>query len=54
MLLHLRNVKDFAWNYKRVYRIYRDLGLNLRIKPRKHIVREVPEPLAVPGAANQT
>ena len=45
--LHLRNVKGFAWNHKRVYRIYRDLELNLRIKPRKRIVREVPEPLAV-------
>jgi putative transposase len=33
--LHLRNVKGNAWNHKRVYRIYRDLELNLRIKPRR-------------------
>ena len=52
--LHLRNVKHFKWNHKRVYRIYRELELNLRIKPRKRIVREVPEPLAVPEAINQT
>lgn len=52
--LHLRNVKGFAWNHKRVYRIYRDLELNLRIKPRKRIVREAPEPLAVPEAVNET
>ena len=52
--LHLRNVKSFAWSHKRVYRIYRDLELNLRIKPRKRIVREVPEPLTVPEAVNQT
>ncbi len=52
--LHLRNVKGFAWNHKRVYRIYRDLELNLSIKPRKRIVREVPEPLAAPEAVNQT
>jgi len=52
--LHLRNVKGFAWNHNRVYRIYRDLELNLRIKPRKRIVREAPEPLAVPEAVNQT
>lgn len=47
-------MKGFAWNHKRVYRIYRDLELNLRIKSRKRIVREVPEPLAVPEAVNQT
>ncbi len=47
-------MKGFAWNHKRVYRIYRDLELNLRIKPRERIVREVPEPFAVPEAVNQT
>ncbi|MCK1785061.1 IS3 family transposase [Pseudomonas sp. TNT11] len=51
--LYLRNVKGYGWNHKRVYRIYRELELNLRIKPRKRIVREKPEPLAVPQAANQ-
>lgn len=52
--LFLRNVKGFRWNHKRVYRIYRELELNLRIKPRQRIVREKPQPLAVPTAANQT
>ncbi len=28
--LYLRNVKGFRWNHKRVYRIYRELELNLR------------------------
>ena len=28
--LYLRNVKGFGWNHKRVYRIYRELELNLR------------------------
>jgi putative transposase len=50
--LYLRNVKGFAWNHKRVYRIYRRLELNLRIKPRKRIVREKPVTLAVPAAIN--
>ena len=48
--LYLRNVKGYRWNHKRVYRIYRELELNLRIKPRKRIVREKPAPLAVPEA----
>lgn len=51
--LYLRNVKGYAWNRKRVYRIYRELELNLRIKPRKRLKREKPEPLAVPEAMNQ-
>ena len=51
--LYLRNVKGYPWNHKRVYRIYRELELNLRIKPRKQIVREKPEPLTVPEAINQ-
>ena len=51
--LFLRNVKGFAWNYKRVYRIDRALELNLRIKPKKRIVREKPEPLTVPQAINE-
>jgi putative transposase len=51
--LYLRNVKGHEWNHKRVYRIYRLLELNLRIKPKKRIVREVPLPLAVPEAINQ-
>jgi putative transposase len=33
--LYLRNVKGLGYNHKRVYRIYRELELNLRIKPRK-------------------
>jgi len=52
--LYLRNVKGFGWNHKRVYRIYRELELNLRIKPRKRLVRQAPEPLVVPESINQT
>jgi len=51
--LYLRNVKGFTWNHKRIYRIYRELELNMRIKPRKRLVREQPEPLAVPYAPNE-
>lgn len=51
--LYLRNVRGFTWNHKRVYRIYRALELNLRIKPRKRLVRQVPEPLAEPAHINE-
>lgn len=51
---HLRNVKGFQWNHKRVYRIYRELELNLRIKPKKRLIREKPQPLAVPLTINET
>ena len=52
--LHLRNVKGHPWNHKRVYRIYCELELNLRIKPRKRLKRDKPDALAVPEAPNVT
>jgi putative transposase len=52
--LYLRNVKGFGWNHKRVYRIYRELELNLRIKPKKRLYREKPGALSVPTSINQT
>lgn len=51
--LYLRNIKNFGWNHKRIYRIYKALELNLRIKPRKRLIREKPEPLSVPTEINQ-
>jgi putative transposase len=50
--LYLRNVKGFTWNHKRVYRIYRELELNLRIKPHKRLVREKPDAPVVPLSIN--
>lgn len=46
--LYLRNVKQYPYNHKRIYRIYRELELNLRIKPKRRLVREKPDELAVP------
>jgi putative transposase len=51
--LHLRNVKGFKWNHKRICRIYKELELNLRIKPHRRLSREKPESLAVPGTINE-
>ena len=51
--MYLRNTKGFRWIHKWVYRIYRELELNLRIKRRKRIKRDKPEALSVPSAINQ-
>lgn len=50
---YLRNVKGYEWNHKRVYRIYCELALNLRIKPKRRLKRNKPEPLKEPTRANQ-
>ena len=50
--LYLRNMKRFLWNHKRMYRIYRELELNLRIKPKRCIKRDKPAALTVPDAIN--
>jgi putative transposase len=52
MYLHLRNVQGKPWNHKRIYRIYCQLSLNLRIKPCLRIKRQCPEALAVPSNPN--
>jgi len=46
-------VQGFQWNHKRVYRIYKELELNLRIKPKKRIIRERPDKLKVPINLNE-
>ena len=51
--LYLRNVQGHTWNHKRIYRIYRQLELNLRIKPKKRLSREKPQALVQPAAMNQ-
>ncbi len=51
--LHIRNVLGKRFNHKRVYRIYCDLCLNLRIKPKKRIKRDKPKPLTEATRTNQ-
>lgn len=52
MYLRLRNM-GFKWNHKRIRRIYCEMGLNLRIKPKKRLPSRNPEPLREPKAPNQ-
>ncbi len=51
--LYLRNIKGFGWNHKRVYRIYRELELNLRIKPKRRIKRDKPDALGMASHPNE-
>lgn len=50
---HFRNTLGHKWNHKRVYRIYCELALNLRIKPKRSLNRYTPEPLKEPIKADQ-
>lgn len=50
--LYLRNVKGMRYNRKRIYRIYGQLELNLRIKPRRRLKRDCPDALEVPRQIN--
>ena len=45
-------MQGHSWNHKRIYRIYREQELNLRIKPRKRLKRDKPAALAVPTRPN--
>ena len=49
---YIRNVRGLRFNHKRVYRIYCELALNLRIKPKRRIKRPVPEVLKEPEHTN--
>lgn len=51
MIAFLRN-KGYNWNHKRIRRAYRELGLNLRVKPKKRIPNRHPKPLKAPEQTN--
>ena len=53
MVDYLKN-QGYLWNHKRIRRIYCELGLNLRVKPKKRLPARTPQPLEQPEKANQS
>lgn len=48
------NKERNGWNHKRVRRVYCELKLNLRVKPKKRLPKRVRQPLVQPELANQS
>lgn len=42
----------YTWNHKRVRRVYREMRLHLRIKPKKRLPSRHPQPFAEPDGPN--
>jgi len=53
MIDYLRN-QGYGWNHKRIYRVYCDLALNLKRKPKKRLPARAAQELAQPTQANQS
>ena len=53
MFHRLRN-QGYLWNHKRVRRVYRQLQLNIRVKPKKRLPTRHPTPLAQPASTNES
>jgi len=51
MAAYLRK-RGNRWNHKKVYRVYCEMGLNIRVKPKKRLPTRDPKPLIQPEAAN--
>jgi putative transposase len=50
---YLKN-EGHGWNHKRIRRVYCELHLNLRIKPKKRLPKRIPQPLIQQKQINQS
>ncbi len=46
--------KGYQWNHKKVYRVYCELNLNIRVKPKKRLKPRTPIVLKVPTKMNKS
>lgn len=52
MYYYLKNL-GYKWNHKRVYRIYKELKMNIKKKAKRRLPDRIKEPLEVPDRVNQ-
>ena len=54
MLFKLIRQMKYAWNHKRVRRVYREMGLSLKQRNKKRLPARVKQPLSVPDGPNES
>jgi putative transposase len=54
MMLAFLKRNGYDWNHKRIRRVYCELHLNPRVKPRKRLPKRNPQPMVQPEHANQS
>ena len=54
LLFKLIRQMKYRWNHKRVRRVYREMGLNLKRRRKKRLPARVKVPLAIPTSPNES